>query len=252
MRIIVNADDCGISLEVNNKIEEYINKGIISSTTIMSNMPYIEDVKRLYNLYKENISFGIHLNLSEGNPMTMSQILLEKGFYIEENGNVIFNIDNKKYNGKYSKEIEDAIFNELSVQIENVLAYSIEVSHVDSHHHVHTRPYMLNIVPRLQDKFHFTKIRRMRNYMPISMKRYARDLWWYFMKIRTKGLKTTDWFCGYEEFIEYAKKGFIKDNSIIELMTHPGGYTKDTEGPLMEETNLKERFNAQIINYNEL
>ena len=252
MRIIVNADDCGISLEVNRKIEEYINKGIISSTTIMSNMPYVDDAKRLYDLYKDKISFGIHLNLSEGSPVRNSQILLDNAFCLENNDGIIFNIDNKKFKGKFSKEIENEIFKELSLQVENLLDHDIDFSHIDSHHHVHTRPYMLSIIPRLQKKYHFTKIRRMRNYMPFSIRRCPRDLWWYLVKMRSKELKTTDWFCGFEEFIEYAQSGFIKNDSIIELMTHPGGYTKDTEEPLMESVDLKTEFKAQIINYNEL
>ncbi|MBR2458401.1 MAG: ChbG/HpnK family deacetylase [Bacteroidaceae bacterium] len=252
MKIIVNADDCGISLEVNRAIEDYINRGLLSSTTIMGNMPFIADSKRMFDLYKENISFGIHLNLSEGTPLTKSQILLDKGIYIETDKEPTFNVENKIYNGRFSKEVEDAIFDELSAQIERVLAHGIEFSHIDSHHHVHTRPYMLRIIPRLQKKYKFTKIRRMRNYMPFSLERSKRNAWWYLTKIQSSKLRTTDWFCSFGGFVEFAENGFIKKNSVIELMTHPGGYTKDTEGPLMEKTNLKELFNAQIINYNQL
>lgn len=252
MKIIVNADDCGISLEVNRKIEEYINRGLLSSTTIMSNMPFVADARRMYDLYKEKISFGVHLNLSEGKPMANSQILLDNNLYVEEGNDIMFNLNNKAYNGVYSKEIEDAIFRELSLQIENVLGHDIELSHIDSHHHVHTKPYMLRILSRLQKKYRFTKIRRMRNYMPFSIERCKRNAWWYLVKMQTCKLQTTDWFCSFEEFLKYAENGFVKEDSIVELMTHPGGYTKKTEEPLMECTNLKEKFNAEIINYNQL
>lgn len=252
MKIIVNADDCGISLEVNNKIEEYINRGMLSSTTIMGNMPHVADSKRMFNLYKEDISFGIHLNLSEGTPLTRSQILLDKGIYLETEKEPAFNIENKTYNGRFSKEVEDAIFNELSAQIDNVLSHGIAFSHIDSHHHVHTRPYMLKVLPRLLKKYNVNKIRRMRNYMPFSIERCKRNAWWYLIKMQACKLRTTDWFCSFEEFIRLAENGFIKKDSVIELMTHPGGYTKETEGPLMEKTDLKELFNAQIINYNQL
>lgn len=252
MKLIINADDCGISLEVNKKIEEYIKRGLLSSTTIMGNMPFISDSQRMYQLYKDTISFGIHLNLSEGTPMTKSQLLLDNSIYIETENGLTFNVENKKYNGRFSKEVEDAIFDELVAQIDNVLSHGIEFSHIDSHHHVHTRPYMLKIVPRLQKKYNFTKIRRMRNYMPFSVERFKRNVWWYMIKMQASKLKTTDYFCSFEEFLEFAKGGFIKNNAVVELMTHPGGYTKETEEPLMESTDLKEMFNAQIINYNAL
>ena len=215
-------------------------------------MPYVADSKRMFDLYKDDISFGIHLNLSEGTPIIRSQILLDNGIFLETEKETIFNVENKRYNGRFSKAVEDAIFDELSAQIDNVLSHGIEFSHIDSHHHVHTRPYMLKIVPRLQKKYNFTKIRRMRNYMPFSIERCKRNVWWYLIKMQDCKLKTTDYFCSFEEFIELAKGGFIKNDTVVELMTHPGGYTKETEGPLMETTNLKETFAAQIINYNEL
>lgn len=252
MKLIVNADDCGISLEVNKKIEEYINSGLLSSTTIMGNMPFVADSKRMFDLYKENISFGIHLNLSEGSPLTKSQILLENKVYLENGKDIIFNVDNKVCNSKFPKEVEDAIFNELSAQIDNILSHGIAFSHIDSHHHIHTRPYMLKVLPRLLKKYQVSKIRRMRNYMPFSIERCKRNAWWYLIKMQACKLKTTDYFCGFEEFIELAKGGFIKNNAVIELMTHPGGYTKETEEPLMESTDLKKKFNAEIINYNDL
>lgn len=252
MKIIVNADDCGISLEVNKKIEEFINRGLLSSTTIMGNMPFIADSKRLYELYKDAVSFGVHLNLSQGTPLTQSQVLLDNGFVLEKDNEVVFNIENKRNNGKYSKDVEDAILKELSSQIEAVLSHNIAISHIDSHHHVHTRPYMLKVLPRLLKKYNITKMRRMRNYMPFSIERCKRNIWWHLINMQAHKLKTTDYFCSFEEFIQLANNGFIKNNSVIELMTHPGGYTEETEGPLMESTNLKEMFNAEIINYNNL
>lgn len=252
MKLIVNADDCGISLEVNKKIEEYINGGLLSSTTIMGNMPFVADSKRMFDLYKEEVSFGIHLNLSEGIPLTKSQILIDNKVYLENGDDIIFNVENKIRNSKFPKEVEDAIFNELSAQIDNVLSQGIELSHIDSHHHVHTRPYMIRILPRLLKKYKVTKIRRMRNYMPFSIERCKRNAWWYLIQMQACKLKTTDYFCGFEEFIECTKGGFTKNNAVIELMTHPGGYTKDSEEPLMESTDLKKMLNAELINYNKL
>ncbi len=252
MRIIINADDCGISKSVNEKIEKCINDGILSSTTIMGNMPALEDVKRMYDLYHENISFGIHLNLTEGKPIINSQILLDYGIYKEGGDSLIFNSDISSMNKLFNKEISLALFKELDAQIEAVLDHNIKYSHIDSHHHIHTRPYMWPIIPMLQEKYKFNKIRRMRNYMPLSFSKVFRDAWWYVLKCKTKSMKTTDYFTGFIEFIELYKTGFIRRNSTIELMVHPGGYEEEKEAPMMQEYNLRELFNAEIINYNQL
>lgn len=252
MKLIINADDCGISREVNSKIEDCIRKGQISSTTIMANMPLVNDAKKLFDLYKENISFGIHLNITEGEPLLKSKVLLDCGMILEKDGKEYFNIENKNCNKRFSQIIEDAIFCELSAQIETIHSLDIQYSHIDSHHHIHTRPYMINILPRLQKKFGFTKIRRMRNYMPISTGRFARNMWWYITRAQSMSLKTTDWFTGYCEFIELARNGFIKDNATIELMVHPGGKNTQQEAQLMEKINPVKDFRAEIINYNQL
>ncbi len=253
MKFIINADDCGYSREVNDKIEECIKKGYISSTTIMANMPDVEQAKVLYDRYRNTISFGVHLNLTEGTPTIYNQQLLDENIYqIDDNGILKFNNDLGSTNKIFKKEICDAIFKELSAQIEIVMDLGIDFSHIDSHHHVHTRPFMLRILPRLQKKYHFDKIRRMRNHMPFSASKIARQTWWYILKCMTNDMKTTDYFTSFISFMDATNGGYTTKDGTIELMVHPGGYENEIEEPLLWNTNLKERFGAEIINYNQL
>ena len=90
-RIIINADDCGMSLQVNEHIEQAILAGKISSTTVMANMEDFDGAVRLYKTYGSEISFGWHINLTEGSPLMYSQLLLDKGYYIEQGGRIVFN-----------------------------------------------------------------------------------------------------------------------------------------------------------------
>ena len=89
--VIINADDCGINKEVDAEIERFIQLGKITSTTVMANMDDLEGAKNLYDLYKDNISFGVHVNLTNGEPLTKSQALLDYGYYKEEDGKVLLN-----------------------------------------------------------------------------------------------------------------------------------------------------------------
>ena len=79
-QIIINADDCGRSKVVNSAIEECIQAGCITSTTVMANMDDLEGAVGLYNTYKNSISFGCHLNLTQCQPLLKSQILQDIGF----------------------------------------------------------------------------------------------------------------------------------------------------------------------------
>ena len=47
MNVVINADDFGISAEVNRAVVECFRRGLINRTTIMVNMPEAEDAKRL-------------------------------------------------------------------------------------------------------------------------------------------------------------------------------------------------------------
>ena len=73
-RIIINADDCGMSQTVNEHIDQAILADKITSTTVMVNMDDFDGEVRLYKQYHEHISFGWHINLSEGKPLLYSQI----------------------------------------------------------------------------------------------------------------------------------------------------------------------------------
>ena len=253
MKFIINADDCGISNHVNLKIEEYIKNGYISSTTIMANMPAVEQAKELYDHYHDTISFGIHLNLTQGQPMVYNQMLLDKEIYkTDDQGNLVFNNKISSSNEMYNKEIRNAIYNELCAQIDKIMELGINYSHIDSHHHVHTRPFMLRIIPKLQKKYGFNKIRRMRNYMPFSASRIGREMWWQLLKLSTKRMISTDYFTSYISFIESTKDNSLIQGNVIELMVHPGGYENDIELDIIKNNNLRELFNTDIINYNQL
>lgn len=67
MKIIINADDFGMTKSVNQAIFEIAKAGSLTSTTVMVNMPYAYEAKDLLNL---NISIGLHFNLTEGKPVS--------------------------------------------------------------------------------------------------------------------------------------------------------------------------------------
>lgn len=64
-RLIITADDYGMSVAVNRAIDEGIEKGLITSTNVMMNMPYFEEAERL--MENSEISVGIHWNITCGN-----------------------------------------------------------------------------------------------------------------------------------------------------------------------------------------
>lgn len=248
-KVVVNADDCGISKKVDAEIERFIQLGKITSTTVMANMEDLEGAKRLYDQYKDTISFGVHVNLTDGEPLTRSQALLDYGYYKEENGKIVLN-GYPYINKRIPKYLHDDIISECVAQINRVRDCGLDISHIDSHHLMLTSQSMLSMTPEILKMTGVKKMRRARNYIEKkSVSFYIRQAWFWYMKMRVKGLKSTDWFEMFSNFYNLSAKGFHKDGT-IELMTHPGGnYPKEDE--LMLKTDYNDLFkNYQLVNYN--
>ena len=250
-RIIINADDCGLSKTVDTEIERFIQLGKITSTTVMANMDDLDGAKRLYDLYKDKISFGVHVNLTDGEPLTRSQALLDFGYFKEENGRIVLN--GYSFINKFiPRKLHQDIVDECVAQINCVRDKGIAISHIDSHHLMLTSSSMTNITPKVLHQAGVNKMRRARNYIEKkSFSFFVRQLWFAYMKMRVKGLQSTDWFEMFSSFYHLSNKGFHMDGT-IELMTHPGGnYPKEDE--LMLGTDYVKLFkDYELIKYNML
>lgn len=246
-KIIINADDCGKSQYVNSCIEEAITLGKISSTTIMANMEDFEGAVKLFKQYNEKISFGWHINLDEGAPLTKSQILLDAGFFVEKNGVVLLNgmAFRKKY---FNKEMRTAIKNELRTQWVKIRDNGINITHADSHHYVHTQPSMIQIMPSLFQELNITRCRHVANYGITGLSGIARKAWAAYYKMN--GIHMPDTFGSFDE---YYGNPHLKQGNTIELMCHPGHpselYKKEIE--LIKKIDIS-NWGAELITYKEI
>lgn len=66
-KLIITADDYGMSRAVNDAIDVGIAAGLITSTNVMTNMPLYQEAVKLKN--SSNISVGLHWVLACGNPV---------------------------------------------------------------------------------------------------------------------------------------------------------------------------------------
>ena len=247
--IIINADDFGINQIVTSEIERMIEMGIISSTTIMANGECLDEVKRFAVLHPE-ISFGVHLCLSEFSSLTKSQTLHKYGITDESGAFVrkaIFNIK------KVPFELQKALREELSAQIDKVKSLNIPLSHCDSHHHVHTIPALRDVFTQVVKEQGFSKLRLSTEFHSLRLKVHVCA--WKKQKrcnnYLKKHFKTTDQFFSYSTFLNLRKQ---PKDSIVELMCHPGhhGEIYKAEMKLVENKALQNRIDYKLISYNEL
>lgn len=250
LKMIINADDCGLSKEVNAVIERAITQRKITSTTIMANMDDLDGAVRLYNQFKDSTSFGVHLNLTEGSPLLYSQELLDIGFYKELDGSILLN--GKPFQNKLlNKRCEEAIRKELMAQISRIRDCGVEISHIDSHHHIHKTMVMMRILPRICKDSSIYKVRNIHNYMPFGKSTPIRKIWTLSYKIRIPSIAFTNWFCSFSDYMQLCDRKLYKEGDTIELMCHPGGIYPEEDVQLFE-IDAEKQWNVSLISYNQL
>src|SRR5436190_22470331 len=83
-RLIVNADDFGLTEKVNQAIIEGHLKGIITSTSLLANGVAFESAVRLAQLHPK-LGVGVHLNLTDGSPVSaparIPSLVTDKGVF---------------------------------------------------------------------------------------------------------------------------------------------------------------------------
>ena len=77
-KLIVNADDFGRTHGINLGVLESFNNGIVTSATIMINMPFAQEAIQISAIHQ--IPLGLHLNITSGEFFTGSNYLFgDKG-----------------------------------------------------------------------------------------------------------------------------------------------------------------------------
>ncbi|MCQ2336019.1 MAG: ChbG/HpnK family deacetylase [Paludibacteraceae bacterium] len=282
--LIINADDFGKSHEVNEAIEQALCSSCISSSTIMANSQILEEVLSITKKYNR-ASFGVHLNLTEGNSITSSTVLRKyniidnEGYFKESNRELIPTI--------ICDELKIAIKEEWNAQVKVLKGYGFKLSHLDGHHHCNTWKGLEDVLIAVAKENNILKVRndfcfpKAINIKHIALKKIAHlfpkeensngsylktKLFKYQQldncehsfeqNVLNNGLMTTDAFMSYIQFVEFINRNKNQKfkNCCIELMCHPGhSYYQDENNLIMNDfIGLSANSRYKLISYNEL
>ena len=118
-RLIVNADDFGFDEAVNYGILKGYQEGIVTSTSMMANMPGFAHAVTLAKQHRD-LGIGVHLTLTCYYP-------LGKGYKSLTRRDGSF-----KKQGDINEFDEEEMYEELKLQIEKVFASGLHPDHLDS------------------------------------------------------------------------------------------------------------------------
>lgn len=141
-RLIINADDFGLTAGVNRAIAEAHQHGVVTSATLMANSAAFGDAVKL-SKSNPKLSVGCHVVLLDGAPLAAPEkipALLERGLNPPRLRDKLLPFVSALLRGRVPP---GQIATEVEAQVHKIKAAGIEPSHLDTHKHAHIFPAVL-------------------------------------------------------------------------------------------------------------
>ncbi len=186
-KLIVNADDFGLTAGVNRAIVETHNGGVVSSATLMAAGTRFEDAVTAARS-APNLSVGCHVVLVDGTPVSSADAVdTLLGIRSAEPGKFYSSLSAFAARAMLGGFDRDQLVAEVTAQIRKIQSAGLQVTHLDTHKHAHVFPEILAALLRAA---RICGVRAIRNpFVPVkamSAKLFKgkRDLWKRYTQVR--------------------------------------------------------------------
>ncbi|MHB9112201.1 MAG: carbohydrate deacetylase [Thermoleophilia bacterium] len=224
-RLIVNADDFGLTSGVNRAVVECHQRGVVTSTTLMVNGGAAVEAA-LLAADNPGLGVGLHLNLTSGAPMmpreSVPSLVGSDGAF----PGLMAALWRLTSGRARTHELED----EITAQIERLIKLGIRPTHIDSHHHLHAHPRLHSLLRRICPRRGITRMRGF-HMTAKSPKAMAVAL---AARLPSSGgrMSTPDRFSGIEvmgskDMAAALRRGLATSGDTLEFMCHPGYADED-------------------------
>jgi chitin disaccharide deacetylase len=176
-RLVLHADDLGMNRAVSEGILRGFREGLLTSTSLLANAP---DADRALQRWKEltaehfagglpsatvriqlgdagrPFDLGVHLNLTQGRPLTDSRYPTEL-LDVEGRFPGIFGLFARLQ--RYGTRFHAAVQAELEQQVQVVCDHGLRPTHLNGHQYIEMLPAVTQLLPRLLDRFGIQVVR---------------------------------------------------------------------------------------------
>ena len=258
-KLIVNADDFGLSDHTVEWTIKGFECGALTSATIMAGMPATEKAVEFAKAHPQ-FSFGVHFYLVDEKPMCRpeeipSMIDPKTGKLWQTRKFIVRN-----FLGRI--KVED-LKREMRAQYLAIKNAGVPISHVDGHGHNHRLPQSIKALAELKDELGFARVRRCQDLAVVGGKLglLSRVINEPMQKRLDKaGFKTTDHFlmnAGHtDDRLWFSKTIDSLPDGVTEIGVHPGidepWRQIDTEDCFDNCRSLCERGDVELATYNQI
>ncbi len=261
-RLIVNADDFGMTHGINRGIIEANGKGIVTAASIMVTGWAFEEAVQLAR-ENPNLDIGLHLSLTVGRPASndpsVNRYLTSHGTFRLTNRDILINL--------ILHNISPSIFyREIEAQFMKALDTRLPITHIDGHESIHLFPGIREMVFTLMGRYGIPFMRLSYEGIGIrglwKLKRWKKTLINLFgllheRQIQRRGIRTTDYYYGTFDAGYLGKEKLMATilnlkEGTTEIMCHPGyrdeRFDRISGGRYLPDQELRALRDAEVKN----
>lgn len=259
-RLIVNADDFGMTHGINRGIIEATANGIVTAASIMVTGWAFEEAVQLAR-ENPNLDVGLHLSLTVGRPASddpaVYRDLASHGTFRLGNRDLLINLILRKIT-------PSVLHREIEAQFKKAVDTRLPITHIDGHESIHLFPGIREIVFQLMGRYGIPSMRL--SYERIGLRKVWKLRRWkkasinlfglfHQRQIRRHGIRTTDYYYGTFDAGYLRKEELMATISNLEegtseIMCHPGyrdeSFVRICGGRYLPDQELKALMDAEV------
>ncbi len=136
--LIVNADDFGLSVAVNDAVERAHREGILTSASLMVGAPAAADaVARAWR--NPELRVGLHVTVVDGRPVAPPPLL---GHLLDARGRLPATLLTAGLRFACHRQVRRELEHEIAAQFEAFVETGLPLDHVNAHKHMHLHPFV--------------------------------------------------------------------------------------------------------------
>jgi predicted glycoside hydrolase/deacetylase ChbG (UPF0249 family) len=156
-KLVINCDDFGWDAPATQAILELGAAGQVSSTTVMANFASAAELRELARLASPTLSVGLHLTLNAGQPLSAAS---QVPSLVDANGQ-FYNSSQLWQRFLRGKVRRPELRLELAAQLKHLAAAGLDLTHADSHQHLHQYPLLGPVLLQLLAELGVRRVRRL-------------------------------------------------------------------------------------------
>ena len=154
-KLIVTADDFGLSPAVNQAIEQAFTQGILTTTSLMAGAAYVEDAVECAER-NPRLKVGLHVVVTRGRAVLPPTEIPD---LVDAKGNLPVQLFQAGVRFFFLPGVREQLEQEITAQFEAFKSYGLRLDHVNAHNHMHLHPTVFALILKIGRRYGMRSVR---------------------------------------------------------------------------------------------